>query len=701
MESEIESCRFARLVLRAGYLPARPALYRVWNVTVAGTLIVVLSPVLLIISTALLLTQGRDVIYCGPRLGKGRAPFQMYKFRTLKRGTDRATPPEGLMVKAALTTPLGQYLRATRLDELPQLFNVLKGDMNLMGPRPVRAETATMFAAALPGYEARFAVAPGLVGYTQALMTHDTSKVIRKRFNSLLCRRPVSLHSELIFLARTAFAMMNQVVIELADRLNLALLGVRHDRRQHARVRPRHAPVMIMRGDTPIGWGYLLDIDPQAFTIISPIPLSGTDSGFRLICFVGARRRTATCIGHSEPALRPRPIGGAWRGDYCYLVRYRPASALSHYIIDRYLLGNCVVLNVRPLRHLVARLLHVRRPRLALARTALLGVVAALLAALVALPVRAIEQHVASTAPHTCATEPSWNVPVSCLTGHPDSRALAHSLWREGSDRPGNFNLSFEAYTYAVYDADEATGEYPVVTIHSSNLANTPWHPSWKPPPGSDGQVIVLDPTTGREWNLFQVAFDGRTVRATRANLVPGDYHTRTEGFPPSRGAGIPYLAMLVRPHEIEHGIIAHALSMPIRNVDGRFIVPPATKLEHPHGRPGIPHGTRFALNITPGDIDAWIAKLPRGLPEEARRSARVIAEALRDYGWIITDTSGGAHLQFESRVSAGVGWAALGLAPAAIDGREYPRDLLDGLVTPERIYALAPPDPRGLTTAR
>lgn len=285
-----------------------------------------------------------------------------------------------------------------------------------------------------------------------------------------------------------------------------------------------------------------------------------------------------------------------------------------------------------------------------------------------------------------------WNTPVAGLPRLPDSDHLAELLWHSTAARPGNFNLSFEDYTYPVYSASEATGAYTVSTRWPSNLdgAQIPWNPQWRSAHGTDGQVIVLDEKSGREWNLFQVAFRSHTVFATHANLVPGDYRTRTAGFSPSRGIGIQYLAMLVRPEEIVTGKIEHALSMPAKGASGAYSVPPATKLEHDTGKPGIPEGMRFALNATNAEIDAWAKSLP-GASAQTRRSARIIATALKDYGWFITDSAGSSHFQFEANASAGRDWDALGLARHSGGARELPRDLLDGLITRDRIVAIVP----------
>ena len=289
-----------------------------------------------------------------------------------------------------------------------------------------------------------------------------------------------------------------------------------------------------------------------------------------------------------------------------------------------------------------------------------------------------------------------WNVPVAELKRHPNSRELVRRLWFEGSDRPGNFNLSFDAYTYPVYEAADASGLFEVRTARKKPLNGhkIPWNPTWKPAPGTDAQAIIIDQKTGAEWDLFQVVFDGKFIHARNASRIPGDYRKREVGFVPSRGAGIPYLAMLVRGQEVLEGEIRHALTLTARNTDGVLFVPPATKLEWPGSRrDGIPEGTRYALDISDAEIEQWIRNLPNELPKEAKRSARTIARALRDYGCFVVDSSGVTKMQFESRLTAGAIWDQVGLARMQIGWKAYPRDLLDGLFTPDRLYAIVPSD--------
>src|SRR3546814_779337 len=130
-----------------------------------------------------------------------------------------------------LETPLGRFLRYTRLDELPQLINVLMGDMNLMGPRPVRPEIADVVGGSITQYDLRFSVKPGLVGYTQCLMLHGTPKRMRNRLNARLCKQPASPLRELVFVAITGVAVLRCALRTLIERGKTIRNGIWRERR--------------------------------------------------------------------------------------------------------------------------------------------------------------------------------------------------------------------------------------------------------------------------------------------------------------------------------------------------------------------------------------------------------------------------------------------------------------------------------------
>jgi lipopolysaccharide/colanic/teichoic acid biosynthesis glycosyltransferase len=136
-------------------------------------------PVTLVIAVLVLATSGRPLFYRGERVGLGGRVFTMLKFRTLRRGAEvRLGPylgPELVARTRAETTRVGAWLRATQLDEVPQLWNVLRGDMSLVGPRPIRPRFFEELALELPAYWQRLVVRPGLTGFAQMRRGYETS----------------------------------------------------------------------------------------------------------------------------------------------------------------------------------------------------------------------------------------------------------------------------------------------------------------------------------------------------------------------------------------------------------------------------------------------------------------------------------------------------------------------------------------------
>jgi undecaprenyl-phosphate glucose phosphotransferase len=139
----------------------------------------VLAPVSLALSLLVLATSGRPLFYRGQRVGRGGRTFEMLKFRTLRAGAESRLGPylgEDLVLRTREeTTPVGAWLRATQLDEIPQLWNVLRGDMSLVGPRPIRPIFFEQLANELPAYWQRLVVRPGLTGLAQVRRGYETS----------------------------------------------------------------------------------------------------------------------------------------------------------------------------------------------------------------------------------------------------------------------------------------------------------------------------------------------------------------------------------------------------------------------------------------------------------------------------------------------------------------------------------------------
>lgn len=332
-------------------------------------------------------------------------------------------------------------------------------------------------------------------------------------------------------------------------------------------------------------------------------------------------------------------------------------------------------------------------------------------------------------------------------------RLVDYSTYQSGNPtETQRYAVFFGDYSMPVYDATTAHTTRAVYQANygfKGNLpagAEVPWNDSWKQAGGNDGDLLIIDPETGRDWELFAVSGRNTTPCLSPENLAAGfnplsdlcvgrasilsnadgsvaDYRT-FEGAMQNRGMGLQKLALLVRADEVASGEIRHAVSMATFNtmfgpecteaematdaagVDCGFFVPPATRIEWRDSAPKcggtsleftsedrattVPEGMRFALDISDADIDAWLDD--RGFDEPKRSTARVFAVAMRDYGFIISQTTcAGAGITTDGTINPRTRavWKALG-----IEHDESSRDLLDGLIERERLYVVEPSEP-------
>ena len=129
--------------------------------------LVVLSPLLAAASLAVLISSGRPIFYSQVRVGQGGKPFRIFKFRSMRLDAETATGPIWASNHDDRCTRVGEVLRRTNIDELPQLANVLLGQMSLVGPRPERPSFVETFRVQVPDYEFRHAVPSGMTGWAQ------------------------------------------------------------------------------------------------------------------------------------------------------------------------------------------------------------------------------------------------------------------------------------------------------------------------------------------------------------------------------------------------------------------------------------------------------------------------------------------------------------------------------------------------------
>jgi lipopolysaccharide/colanic/teichoic acid biosynthesis glycosyltransferase len=179
VQSETLAQRYARLAAESPDRRAVDVALRTLDILFAGTFALLSLPLPIPVGVLLLATSGRPLFYRGERVGVHGAVFTMLKFRTLKPDAERRLGPylgDELVARTrAEYTGIGRWLRATQLDEIPQLWNVLRGDMSLVGPRPIRPRFFEELAAQLPSYWQRLVVRPGLTGFAQVRKGYETS----------------------------------------------------------------------------------------------------------------------------------------------------------------------------------------------------------------------------------------------------------------------------------------------------------------------------------------------------------------------------------------------------------------------------------------------------------------------------------------------------------------------------------------------
>jgi len=182
---------------------------RVIDVAAAALLLVVLSPVLLAAVIAVAVADGLPAFFSQDRVGRGLRTFRIHKLRTMVRDAERDSGPVMAADGDERITRVGRFLRRYRLDEIPQLVNIIKGDMSFVGPRPERPFFVERFMAETPGYRERFSIRPGVTGLAQVSGGYATTPERKLKY-------------DLIYMYHQTPAMDAQIV---AETLRVVLTG--------------------------------------------------------------------------------------------------------------------------------------------------------------------------------------------------------------------------------------------------------------------------------------------------------------------------------------------------------------------------------------------------------------------------------------------------------------------------------------------
>lgn len=344
---------------RGGYSPLPCIISRVFNSSLALILMIIGIPVFLIIVVMIKLQDGGTLFYRGIRLGKNKKPFVMYKFRTLVPDAELKIGASLLSHTHRLVTISGKFLRDSRLDELPQLFNIIKGDMDFLGPRPEREVIYEKYCKHIPGYDKRFLVNPGLVGYAQLFTPHGTPKRIRALIDNHFLLKKRKLSWEIYIVLKTVIAINIVIAAKTISYIwsgfimRKVLRRYQQEKRELKRISVSEGKVFVGKKAHDENFVFLscaelIDVNEEAFLIYTNDKITREDVVFKLeIDHVNAnnkghiKRKTALC--HGEIYREFEIKDSAYK--YSYIIKYIPFSPFNAYILDQYFLRKSIMLH--------------------------------------------------------------------------------------------------------------------------------------------------------------------------------------------------------------------------------------------------------------------------------------------------------------------------------------------------------------------
>jgi exopolysaccharide biosynthesis polyprenyl glycosylphosphotransferase len=185
------------------------SLKRLLDIVVSATALLITWPIMLLVAIAIKLDSSGPILFSQVRTGRDEREFKVYKFRSMRNNAEKSTGPVLATENDPRITKLGNFMRATRLDELPQIFNVLFGDMSIVGPRPERPFFVEQFKEEIPEYFYRHSVKPGITGLAQVYGKYNTTPYNKLVYDLIYIQRCNAL-TDLVVMLQTVKVLVTK-----------------------------------------------------------------------------------------------------------------------------------------------------------------------------------------------------------------------------------------------------------------------------------------------------------------------------------------------------------------------------------------------------------------------------------------------------------------------------------------------------------
>jgi lipopolysaccharide/colanic/teichoic acid biosynthesis glycosyltransferase len=337
----------------AGYRTSYEVLNRGVNLILSIFFMVLSIPLMAVLIPVVIFVNGWPFIYAGVRLGKNKNKFVMYKFRTLPVDFEQQYDAQLVSYSHGYRLPwFCRFMRDTRLDEIPQLLNIIKGEMDFVGPRPVRPSVYNAFCRSIKGYDKRFSVKPGLIGYSQLFTPHSTPKRIRSFIDNRATRFKKNILCDTLIILLAGFGVLTKT-IHLLGRISATLtmekvLRQYTNKRGLDRIKQKDGLVEFCDETGQFDYfcmdfepdrGILKDINEEYIRVDTRVPLKKDRVMFRAV----AKVKTKLGQTHRKSFFSYGTVFKVYeiedqRYKYAYILRYEPVSELNRYFVDQYFL---------------------------------------------------------------------------------------------------------------------------------------------------------------------------------------------------------------------------------------------------------------------------------------------------------------------------------------------------------------------------